>query len=247
MGTTIPALNSVNEIQDTDYVMTTFSAGESYKIKGVKFKQYFDIIIASGTTVSGPGIHNGSTVRIYFSSALTAQNASTALVINYNNVNVTVKAPKDGSLIDYVAKAVGNDFVYCQAHTTLELLYNGTYFVIAGNPVVISNSDYTIYADGSITHKSIRIDEINGQWFIGQILHIQNIGYVINVPLSTEIIKRYNIDVVSAELSGVIDLQTYITDFSVMNNAIQVATNYPSMATYVNSQANIQLTFTMKI
>jgi hypothetical protein len=67
------------------------------------------------------------------------------------------------------------------------------------------------------------------------------------VPLSTEIIKRYNIGVVSAELSGIIDLRTYITDFAVMNNAIQVATNYPSMATYVNSQANIQLTFSMKI
>ena len=101
--------------------------------------------------------------------------------------------------------------------------------------------------DGSITHKSIRIDEINGQWFIGQILHIQNVGYVINVPLSTEIIKRYNIDVVGADLSGVIDLRTYITDFAVMNNAIQVTTNYPSMATYVNSQANIQLTFSMKV
>jgi hypothetical protein len=154
MSTSIPALTSVNDILDTDLMVVTHSAGASEKMTGADLKKNFDIIIASGTTVSGPGLHAGSTVRIYFSSAITALNASTALVINYNNMNVTVKAPKDGSLIDYVAKAVGNDFIYCQAHTTLELLYNGTNFVIIGNPVVVSNSDYTIYADGLKAYNS---------------------------------------------------------------------------------------------
>lgn len=150
MSTSIPALTSVNDILDADLIVVTHSAGASEKMTGADLKKNFDIIIASGTTVSGPALHAGSTVRIYFNSAITALNASTALVINYNKANITVKAPKDGSLIDYVAKAVGNDFIYCQAHTTLELLYNGTDFVIIGNPVVVSNNDYTIYADGSI-------------------------------------------------------------------------------------------------
>ena len=44
-------------------------------------------------------------------------------------------------------------YLYCQAYTTLELLYNGTNFIVFGNPVVISNADYTIYTDGSKVNK----------------------------------------------------------------------------------------------
>ena len=39
-------------------------------------------------------------------------------------------------------------YKYLQAYTTLELLYDGTQFVIIGNPVVLSGTDYSIFADG---------------------------------------------------------------------------------------------------
>ena len=205
-----------------------------------------EVILSSSTSVMGKSILAGSTIKIMFTSDIAGSDGTSAMVINYNGTNYNVKVGKDGSLANFVAANVSGAYKYLQAYTTLELAFDGTQFIIIGNPVVISNADYTIYTDGSIAHKSIRIDEINGQWFIGQILHVQNVGYVINVPLSTEIIKRYNIVVANADLSGVINLQTYITDFAIMNNAIQVATNYPSIASYVNSQANIQLTFTKK-
>lgn len=118
------------------------------------------IIASSKTITNAPALTPNQVIKIMFTAALTASNATTVLVISYNGVNVTVKAPKDGSLIDYVAKAVGSSYYYCQAYTTLELLYNGTNFVIVGNPVVISNADYTIYTDGSIEYTKGKIDSL---------------------------------------------------------------------------------------
>lgn len=53
-------------------------------------------------------------------------------------------------------RATVTTYVYCQAYTTLEMMFDGTQFIIMGNPVVISNSDYTVYTDGSITYKASR-------------------------------------------------------------------------------------------
>ena len=49
-------------------------------------------------------------------------------------------------------RATVTTYVYCQAYTTLEMMFDGTQFVIMGNPVVISNSDYTVYTDGLMEH-----------------------------------------------------------------------------------------------
>ena len=146
----ITEFTGVDDIEDTDLLLVQNSQTVGFKMTGLKYKKLHDIIIASSLTVTGPKIHAGSSVRIYFNTDIAGANTSTAMVINYNNTNITVKAPKDGSLIDYTAKAVGNSYLYCQAYTTLELLYDGTNFVIIGNPVVISNADYTIYTDGKI-------------------------------------------------------------------------------------------------
>ena len=55
-------------------------------------------------------------------------------------------------------RATVTTYVYCQAYTTLEMMFDGTQFIIMGNPVVISNSDYTVYTDGSITYNKNYID-----------------------------------------------------------------------------------------
>ena len=66
-----------------------------------------------------------------------------------NGTNYNVKVGKDGSLANFVAANVSGAYKYLQAYTTLELAFDGTQFIIIGNPVVISNADYTIYTDGS--------------------------------------------------------------------------------------------------
>lgn len=118
------------------------------------------VISSANTTVNGAPLYNGANIKVMFTSALAGTDTSTALVLNYNGSNIAVKVPVNGALADYTAKAVDESgttaYYFCQAYTTLELLFDGTYFVITNNPVVISNSDYTIYADGLK-----RVDSVN--------------------------------------------------------------------------------------
>lgn len=159
---TIPSLNDVNDILDTDMIMVTQQSGQSYKIAGSEINKRGKIIIANGTTITGAPLKAGSSVRVYFTVDLTAANASTTLQLNYNNVNYYVKAPKDGTLINFVATNLGGSpavYKYLQKYTTLELLFDGTQFVIIGNPVILSSADYTIYADGKKYEKGVQFGE----------------------------------------------------------------------------------------
>ena len=161
---TIPSLNDVTDILDTDMIMVTQQSGQSYKIAGSEINKRGKIIIADGTTITGAPLKAGSSVRVYFTVDLTAANASTTLQLNYNNVNYYVKAPKDGTLIKFVATNLGGSpavFKYLQKYTTLELLFDGTQFVIIGNPVILSSADYTIYADGLKRVDSVNSDDKN--------------------------------------------------------------------------------------
>ena len=152
--TTIPVLDPVTDINDSDLVMVTNKQGHSYTINGAELEKRNKIIMASNTTVTGAPLKAGRCVRIYFSADITASNGNSTMQINYNGVNYYVKAPKDGSLINFVAHAVGSVYKYVQAYTTLELLFDGNQFVIIGNPVIISNSEYVINADGHVTYST---------------------------------------------------------------------------------------------
>ena len=57
-------------------------------------------------------------------------------------------------------RATVTNYVFCQAYTTLEMMFDGNQFIIIGNPVVISNSDYTVYTDGSITYTTFVVDRM---------------------------------------------------------------------------------------
>lgn len=151
MGVTIPSLSDVTDILDTDMVMVTQSGGQTYKISGADLNKRNQAVIANSTTLTGAPLKTGNIVRAYFTADITGVNTTTGLVLNYNNSNKNVKVPKDGALVNFTAQNMGGSptvYKYLQAYTTLELLYDGTNFVIIGNPVVISSSDYTIYADG---------------------------------------------------------------------------------------------------
>ena len=157
MSTTIPALSSVTDILDTDLVMVTHSNGESFKIAGSEINKRNQAVIADSTTLTGAPLKTGNIVRVYFTADITGSNTSTGLTLNYNGVNKSVKVPKNGTLANFVASDLGGSptvYKYLQAHTTLELLYDGTQFIIIGNPVVLSSADYTIYADGNVYDKN---------------------------------------------------------------------------------------------
>lgn len=155
---TIPSLSDVTDILDTDQVIVTNAQGQSYKIAGSELNKRHKVIIADSTTVTGAPLKTGNCVRIYFTADITANNTTTVLQINYNNVNYYVKVPKNGALENFVAFNLGGSpavYKYVQAYTTLELLFDGTQFIIMCNPVVISGTNFTIFADGLK-----RVDEV---------------------------------------------------------------------------------------
>jgi hypothetical protein len=108
------------------------------------------VIMADSATLSGVAISAGSVVRVLFTADLTGSDATTGLLLTYNGNAYAVKVGKDGALANFNAHEVESGvFKYLQAYTTLELIFDGTQFIIIGNPVVLSSADYTIYTDGN--------------------------------------------------------------------------------------------------
>lgn len=164
---TIPQLDDVSVIDDTDEIMVTHSDGTTEKISGADMKadivkdkiennngnavtvNAVSTIMASSTTITGPELGTGGNIKILFTADITGSDDTTGLSITYNSSAKAVKVAKDGSLVDFVAAEISaGTYKYLQAYTALELVYNGTYFIIVGNPVVLSDTDYTIYANG---------------------------------------------------------------------------------------------------
>lgn len=118
------------------------------------------VIMANNKTLSGVAISAGSVVRVLFTAALTGSDATTGLTLTYNGNTYAVKVGKDGALEALTAHLIEESYIYLQAYTTLELAFDGSQFVVMGNPVVISNADFSIMADGSITYTTTESNRV---------------------------------------------------------------------------------------
>lgn len=128
-------------------------------------------IMANSTTLSGVAISAGSVVRVLFTADLTGSDATTGLTFTYNGDEYAVKVCKNGALANFNAyKLESGVFKYLQAYTTLELMFDGSQFIIMGNPVVISNADFSVMADGSLTYHDHISAGKSGFIIIGDIL-----------------------------------------------------------------------------
>lgn len=133
-------------------------------------------VTAASSVVNGAPVRAGSTVRIMFTTDIAGVDTSTVLTLKYNGVDIPVRVGKNGALADFNAFEVSSGvYKYLQAYTTLELMFDGTQFIIIGNPVVLSSADYTIYPDGAIVHKSYTVVRGGG-------LNIANIQAKIGAP-----------------------------------------------------------------
>ena len=123
-----------------------------------------EVIMASSTAITGKSLVSGASIKIMFTSDITGSNTSTVLSLTYNGTAYNVKVGKNGSLSNFVASEVSTGvYKYVQAYTTLELAFDGSQFIIIGNPVVLSSADYTIYADGTTTYKSAIMTTMGGK------------------------------------------------------------------------------------
>ena len=153
----IPSLDPCTDILDTDKIMITHQNGTTETINGTNFNKRTQIISASSKTITGTPLKTGDVVRVFFTADITGSDTTTALSLTYNGTNYNVKVAKNGSLVNFVAYNMGGTpavYKYCQAYTELELLYDGTQFIIVGNPVVISSNTFLKYAN-ELTIKDI--------------------------------------------------------------------------------------------
>lgn len=108
-------------------------------------------IMATGTTITGPKLTAGGNIKIMWTADLSGADASTGLSLTYNGSAIDVKINKEGTLSDFTAAEVSSGtYKYIQAHTTLPLVYDGTRFIIVGNPVVLAGEGWSLHADGKI-------------------------------------------------------------------------------------------------
>lgn len=167
MNKTINQLDEIESLATSDELaIWDNSASETKKVPASEIKSL--VITATSTTVTGAKLMAGSVVKILFTSAITGSDTTTGLSISYNGTSIPVKVGKNGSLADFVASDISGTYTYLQAYTTLELAFDGTQFIIIGNPVVISSADYTIYADGEIVYQNIYTNtekKMNKKWF----------------------------------------------------------------------------------
>ena len=162
------------------------------------------VITTATTTISNIPLSNNSAINVMFTADISDSNTPggiTPLEITYNNVSIPVKANKNGSLVDVLAKEVQtNIWKYIQAYTTLTLIYLSDYdglgnpaFIISGNPIVLSDTDYTIYADGLIDYKKYSTEEhFTGRyWKDGKPIYRRS---VVNADYHTVDISSWNVD-----------------------------------------------------
>lgn len=156
-------------------------------------------IMASSTTITGPELGVGGNVKIMFTSNISGADTATALSITYNGTSYTVKVGKEGGLANIYPHNISSNLYYIQAYTTIEFVFDGTNFIVIGNPVVLSGGDYTIYADGkkdydvlNIKHEDFRVSAStvqinfnirNYRFFIYQINYAGIYGNSICVPI----------------------------------------------------------------
>lgn len=128
-----------------------FMQNQVWDLKDKVARTQNSVLTASSATIIGPAIDTGSIVRVMFTADVSGLNVNIPLALEYNGTNYNVKVAKNGALVDFCAHEVSSGvYKYLQAYTTIEFFYNGGYFVIIGNPIVLSSTDYTIYADGLI-------------------------------------------------------------------------------------------------
>ncbi len=109
---------------------------------------------------------NGLPLSVVFTANVSASDDTTGLSLSYTSggttTNVPVKVNKGGTLVALTAHEIAtNIFRYIDAWTTLDLIYvsddgsGNPAFVVVGNPIVLSGTGYTIYADGKIGNENI--------------------------------------------------------------------------------------------
>lgn len=137
-------INSINN-NGTDYTLSSFGniIVCSNGINDVK-----TVTFPNGFVNTNPEPY--LTFQVLFVNGHNCVDSTTYMTLNDYNIMVN----KNGSLINLPIHKFteSSNVVYksLQANTILNLFFDGTQFVVIGNPIVLSSTDYTIYANGKV-------------------------------------------------------------------------------------------------
>lgn len=99
---------------------------------------------------------DGQTIKICFANGHEASNSTDYMTLNVNSTGpVPIVSNQNGTLANLpIHELTAGTYSVLMANVTLEMYYTSNGFnsnpawVVIGNPVVLSSTDYTIYADG---------------------------------------------------------------------------------------------------
>lgn len=106
---------------------------------------------------------DGETIKICFANGHEASNSTDYMTLNVNSTGpVPIVSNQNGTLANLpIHELTAGTYSVLMANVTLEMYYTSNGFnsnpawVVIGNPVVLSSTDYTIYADGQIGNEPI--------------------------------------------------------------------------------------------
>lgn len=213
-----------------------------------------EVIMAASATITGKTIVSGSTIKVMFTADLSGSDTTTALSLTYNGTSYSVKVGKNGALSNFTASEVSSGvYKYLQAYTTLELAFDGTQFIIVGNPLVLSGSGYEIHADGMGKVNEVTSDNMNSvtsdsvykaianEKFL---THSQSIG---NYTLSAGETKSFVINNwIPSTPTG---YTRYTTIYASLQNYCQTSVNFVSGDVYatITNTHNTALTYNVNV
>ena len=109
-------------------------------------------ILANSRTITGGALSSGSSINVFFQSAILGSSVDTTLTLTYNTVTYPVKVAKNGALVDMGAVIDNGTYKFIQANTAMSFIFiddgSNPYFQVIENPVVLNIDGYAICADG---------------------------------------------------------------------------------------------------
>ena len=121
------------------------------------------VYVVDSPAITGGDLIANSSMKIMFTSDIVGEDTSTPLSISWNGESYLVKVANNSQLKNIYAHEVSSGvFKYIQAYTTLELIFDGVQFVIVGNPLVLSSSTYSIYANGHNEYWTLFAEDFSG-------------------------------------------------------------------------------------
>ena len=134
-------IDSINDSHVLSSFGTTFICqGEANADKTINFTNGYDL-------------DSNISVKVLFVNGHNCANSTSYMKLNGKYIKVYIRGVLSYLPINTMSESGQTIYKTLQTNTTLELYYNGTDFIVVGNPIIYSSDDYLIYANGDFIYR----------------------------------------------------------------------------------------------